>query len=51
MSRVAIAVTEAIEGTVSGSDVDTGATFETGIPPGTEHCWILDADFNLSQES
>ncbi|MEP0873358.1 hypothetical protein NDA01_26720 [Trichocoleus desertorum AS-A10] len=47
----AIAVTEAIEGAVSVSDVDTGDTFEIVIPPGTEHCWILDADFNLSRES
>jgi hypothetical protein len=47
----AIAVTEAVEGTVTLTDVDTDETFEIEIPPNTEHCWILDADFNLSRES
>ncbi|MBD2095642.1 hypothetical protein H6F90_10795 [Trichocoleus sp. FACHB-591] len=47
----AIAVTEAVEGTVEVMDVDSGETFEIVIPDGTEHCWILDADFNLSRES
>ncbi|MBD1865277.1 MULTISPECIES: hypothetical protein [Trichocoleus] len=42
---------EAVEGTVTVSDVDTRATFEIVMPPGNEHYWILDAGFNLSRES
>ena len=47
----AIAVTEAvIEGTVIVTDVDSDTRFAIVIPPNTEHCWMLDAEFALDGE-
>nr|WP_290224271.1 hypothetical protein [Trichocoleus desertorum] len=51
MVTAAMAVTEDIEGAVEVTDVDSGETFAIAIPEGTEHCWILDAEFNLNRES